>query len=113
MAKLDFNAAQHAPTSVDDRVPALYSTLSASQRVAVRERYVTLQEGRCLHCAHALASDPAPSVLAMKVNWHAFPGRAAGFLRHPVHLHHCHKTDLTIGAVHAYCNAVLWQHHGE
>jgi hypothetical protein len=28
-------------------------------------------------------------------------------------LHHCHQTGLTIGAVHAKCNAVLWQYHGE
>ena len=113
MAKIDFNAAHHEPTSSDDRVPALYSTLTAARRVVVRERYVELQEGKCLHCYTLLVEDPAPHVLAMKVNWHAFPGRAAGFLRHPVHLHHDHKTDLTIGAVHAYCNAVLWQFHGE
>lgn len=32
---------------------------------------------------------------------------------YPVHLHHDHKTGLTIGAVHAKCNAVLWQYYGE
>ena len=32
---------------------------------------------------------------------------------HPIHLHHDHDTDLTIGAVHAYCNAILWEYHNE
>jgi hypothetical protein len=36
-----------------------------------------------------------------------------GFLSNPVHLHHCHTTGLTIGAVHSRCNAILWQHHGQ
>jgi hypothetical protein len=35
------------------------------------------------------------------------------FLKYPVHLHHSHVTGLTIGAVHAYCNAVLWVYHDE
>lgn len=113
MARLNFDARRHVPTSSADRVPALYSKLSAARRIAVRERYVELQRGLCYHCGRHLPGPPAPHVLALKVNWHAFPGREAGFLKHPVHLHHCHKTDLTLGAVHAYCNAVLWQHHGE
>ena len=35
------------------------------------------------------------------------------FFKWPVHLHHSHDTGMTIGAVHARCNAVLWQYHGE
>jgi hypothetical protein len=35
------------------------------------------------------------------------------FFKYPVHLHHCHKTGLTLGAVHHYCNAYLWQYLGE
>jgi hypothetical protein len=34
-------------------------------------------------------------------------------LEDSVHLHHSHETGMTIGAVHARCNAVLWQYHGE
>jgi hypothetical protein len=30
-----------------------------------------------------------------------------------IHLQHCHKTNMTEGAVHAYCNAVLWQYEGK
>ena len=113
MAELNFDARRHAPSSHYDRVPAEYSKLTPAGRIAVRERYVALQAGKCWHCQHDLDNHPAPYVLAYKINWHAFPGRERGFLKHPVHLHHDHTTDLTIGAVHAYCNAVLWQHHGE
>lgn len=113
MAVLNFDARKHEPKSSEDRIPALYSKLGAARRVVVRERYVELQHGRCHHCAMPLDGPPSPEVQAKKINWHAFPGHEAGFLRYPVHLHHDHETDLTIGAVHAYCNAVLWQHHGE
>jgi len=36
-----------------------------------------------------------------------------GFFGYPIHLHHSHDTGMTIGAVHAHCNAVLWQYEGE
>jgi len=113
MALLNFDARRYEPKSSDERIPAYYSELSAARRMAVRERYVEVQHGRCYHCAMPLDGQPAPAVLAKKINWNAFPGREAGFLKHPIHLHHDHDTDLTLGAVHAYCNAVLWQHHGE
>jgi len=64
----------------------------------------------CYYCKHALAAPPPPAVAALPISWRSFP---ADFLRSPIHLHHCHRTDLTIGAVHALCNAVLWQYHGE
>ena len=35
------------------------------------------------------------------------------FFKYPVHLHHSHDTGKTIGAVHAYCNAVLWEYYGQ
>ncbi len=113
MALLNFDAHQHEPESSDDCIPALYSKLRAARRMAVRERYVEVQTGLCYHCTMPLDGQPSLEVLAKKINWNAFPGREAGFLRHPVHLHHDHRTDLTLGAVHAYCNAVLWQHHGK
>ncbi len=113
VALLNFDARKHEPTSSEDRIPAYYPRLSAARRHAVRERYVEEQSGRCWHCCGPLADPPPLSVLLFKVNWNAFPGREDGFLRHPVHLHHDHDTGMTIGAVHAYCNAVLWQYHGE
>ena len=34
------------------------------------------------------------------------------FFDHSIHLHHDHDTGMTIGAVHAHCNAVLWEYEG-
>lgn len=113
MAPLNYDARAHKPTSHDVTLPAPYSQLSTAQRRAAREQYVVLQKGACLYCKSSLEGQPPAHVLAMKINWHAFPGKDRGFLRYPVHLHHDHGTDLTLGAVHAYCNAVLWQHHKE
>jgi hypothetical protein len=45
-----------------------------------------------------------------KINARLFP---PNFFNWPVHLHHCHVTGLTIGAIHCHCNAVLWQYHGQ
>lgn len=110
MAKLGFNAAHHAPKASADAIPAHYSKLGSARRRAVRERYVELQGGLCYHCKHDLDGPPSPGVRALPLREASFP---AHFFDHPVHLHHCHKSDLTIGAVHARCNAVLWQYHGE
>jgi hypothetical protein len=93
-------------------LPALYDKLSAGQRAIVRATYAREQDGACCHCAHPLDGPPVPAAAARVVDWSQFPGKRT-FLRHPVHLRHDHRTGLTIGAVHAYCNAVLWQYHGE
>ena len=34
------------------------------------------------------------------------------FLQYPIHLQHNHDTGMTEGAVHNYCNAVMWQYEG-
>ena len=60
--------------------------------------------------ATALAGDPADQVKAKPVDLSLFP---QAFFKYPVHLHHDHETGLTLGAVHSYCNAVLWQYLGE
>jgi hypothetical protein len=49
-------------------------------------------------------------VMSKKINVDLFP---PNFFKWPVHLHHDHRTGMTIGAVHCRCNAVLWQYHGE
>lgn len=91
-------------------LPAAYDALSASQRAIAREMYVEQQAGLCFYCKEPLDRDcPIPMP---PIDWSRFPG-ARGFLKHPVHLHHDHDTGLTLGAVHALCNAVLWQYHGE
>ena len=77
---------------------------------AVREEYIKRQKGRCIYCRNQLVVKPPPDVLAKKINWDLFP---PNFRKHPVHLQHDHITGMTEGAVHMYCNAVLWQHEGK
>ena len=93
-----------------DITPQYYSLLSWQDRRALREAYIKKQGGNCYFCNEPLEKDPSIEVLKKKVNKDLFPDT---FFKFPVHLHHCHETDLTIGAVHNYCNAVLWHYHGE
>ena len=90
-------------------LPVMYGGLEWQDRRAVREQYVCEQGGNCMHCNALLASDPPKSITSKRIDWKLFPPL---FLKYPVHLQHSHKTGLTEGAVHAYCNAVLWQYHG-
>lgn len=93
-------------------LPVDYRPLSQWERRNVRLRYIDLQDGLCHHCGGSLEVNPPPNITGKHIDWRRFPG-GINFLRHPIHLHHNHKTGMTIGAVHAYCNAVLWQYHGE
>jgi hypothetical protein len=69
-----------------------------------------MQEDVCPVCKHMLGKDPPAFFSSQRINWRLFP---PNFLKYPVHLHHSHKTGMTIAAVHAYCNAWLWQYKGE
>jgi len=91
-------------------LPANYRKLTWQQRRAVRNEYVKRQDGLCSHCKHPLLESPPANIMRLKVNKKLFP---TNFFAWPIHLHHDHETGMTIGAVHCYCNAVLWQHHGE
>jgi hypothetical protein len=91
-------------------LPVNYSNTPPQERRAVREEYIKIQEGNCYHCGAPLKDSPTRKVSNLYVNKRLFP---EGFFNHPTHLHHSHDTGMTIGAVHAYCNAVLWQYHGE
>lgn len=91
-------------------LPARYDRLTPSQRKKAREIYTARQGGVCTHCNRPLNGPPSRQIRLAKINWSLFP---LGFLKHPVHLHHDHRTGMTIGAVHSRCNAVLWQFHGE
>lgn len=91
-------------------LPVEYARLKPDEKRLVREQYVQEQGGKCWYCK-SLLSEPVPMSIKSKcINWRLFPD---GFLVHPIHLHHSHLTGLTIGAVHSYCNAVLWQYEGE
>ena len=91
-------------------LPIDYNATHWSIRKKVREEYVRRQKGKCYHCDKSLKADPAKDTLSLRVDETLFPPH---FFKWPVHLHHDHVTGMTIGAVHAYCNAVLWQYHGE
>lgn len=88
-------------------LPVDYTKLTWQERREVREQYIKQQEGLCYHCKTPLKQEPE---MDLPIDLELFPD---GFLTHPVHLHHHHITNATLGAVHAYCNAVLWQYHGE
>lgn len=88
-------------------LPVNYEEINQNTRRLVREQYVQEQGGLCHYCNTALSVRPE---IDKKINLSLFP---PNFLKYPIHLHHCHYTGMTIGAVHAYCNAVLWQYEGE
>lgn len=90
--------------------PVNYNRLTQPERAKVRQQYVTEQNGLCHHCGGDLSKQPPEEIEKRPINWKLFP---PNFLRWPVHLHHSHDSGMTIGAVHARCNAVLWQYHGE
>lgn len=91
-------------------LPVNYAKLTGYERRQVREQYITEQNGLCYFCNHDLNREPAEQVLNKQINWNLFP---TGFLKYPVHLQHDHHTLMTEGAVHAYCNAVMWQYYGK
>ena len=91
-------------------LPVNYNKLDWKKRRAVRNAYADIQGGRCHHCKCPLNALPAQEVLEKWVDTSLFP---ENFFKNPVHLHHNHDTGMTIGTVHARCNAVLWQYFGE
>lgn len=88
-------------------LPVDYTKLSQAERRRVREQYITEQNGKCIYCGSDIFKEPRKE---KKINKSLFP---INFFDYKVHLHHCHITGMTKGAVHSYCNAVLWQYHGE
>lgn len=87
-----------------------YGKLTQPERAKLRGQYVKAQGGRCHHCGSPLSGRPNAVIEAKLVDRSLFPPK---FFTWPIHLHHSRKTGMTIGAVHAHCNAVLWQYHGE
>ena len=91
-------------------LPVNYEKTHYTKRRAIREEYVRVQDGNCYHCKAPLDGDPEQKIMEMTVKPRLYPD---GFFKNPVHLHHDHNTGMTLGAVHAHCNAVLWEYHGE
>ncbi len=92
------------------QLPINYETCNWVVRKQARDQYCEDQGGMCWYCGSCLLELPARHIQGRSVNKKLFP---KSMFDYPIHLHHCHKTGMTIGAVHAKCNAVLWQHHGE
>jgi hypothetical protein len=88
-------------------LPQNYNALTPFQRRKVREEYIRIQNGKCMYCKKPLNISPKQD---KEINWDLFP---PNFLKYPIHLQHNHNTGLTEGAVHAYCNAVMWQYEGK
>lgn len=91
-------------------LPINYNFASAKSKKAAREQYVIEQNNICCFCKGSLSDKAPQEVRNKKIDFRLFPPH---FLKYPIHLHHDHNTGMTIGAVHCYCNAVLWQYHGE
>lgn len=90
-------------------LPIDYTELEWWERKEVREQYVREQQNMCYYCDERLDQEAPEYIRDKKVDWDLFP---KGFLDYPIHLQHCHKTGMTEGAVHNYCNAVMWCEEG-
>jgi len=91
------------------KLPVMYDKLSQSERSKVRLQYMIQQNFKCWYCHGNLDENPPKRITDNKIDLKLFP---KGFLDNPIHLQHDHDTGLTEGAVHARCNAVLWQYFG-
>lgn len=92
------------------KLPVDYNSLRWEEKREVRNEYINRQKGKCQYCGEPLINESRADILSRKINSNLFPKR---FFDYPIHLHHSHDTGLTIGAVHAHCNAFLWQYLGE
>ena len=92
------------------KLPINYNKSHWTTRKLAREEYIRIQNGNCYHCGNPLTEYPTQDILDKRINKTLFP---PNFFKYQIHLHHCHKTGMTIGVVHSKCNAVLWQYCGE
>jgi hypothetical protein len=91
-------------------LPINYDETHWTIRREAREQYIEEQDGLCWYCKTKLTGAPSEEVQKKFIDKSIFPEE---MFNYPVHLHHDRTTGYTIGAVHAKCNAVLWQYHGE
>lgn len=94
------------------KLPVDYDDLTYPERRDVREEYIRIQNEKCWHCGTSLYWQPHEGIRNEPIDWALFPG-GKFFLENPIHLHHSHETGMTEGAVHAFCNAYLWQYEGQ
>jgi len=91
-------------------LPVDYNKIDYKQRKKVRQKYIEIQNNKCYYCNNSLDDLPSENIRSYPITKSLFP---KNFFKYPVHLHHDHLTGLTIGAVHNYCNAVLWEYYNE
>jgi len=91
-------------------LPTDYIKLNGKKRKEVREEYVERQNNKCMFCNEPLDKSPPSKITNRWIDWTLFP---KGFLINKIHLQHNHYTGMTEGAVHAFCNAYLWQYEGK
>jgi hypothetical protein len=92
------------------KLPIDYGEVHWTVRKKARLQYIDEQGGDCYHCGNLLTQPPPNAVTDLPVDEGLYP---KNFFDSPIHLHHSHDTGLTIGAVHCYCNAVLWEYQDE
>ena len=92
------------------KLPIDYTKLDWRKRKEVREQYVKEQNNNCAYCGCSLSDEAPKRITDKKINLGLFP---PNFLKHPIHLQHNHSTGMTEGAVHNYCNAVMWQYENK
>lgn len=97
------------PDIVASITPRVYGTLLPREKIELREQYAFHQGDRCCFCGGYFCNPPIAGVADIPIDKWRFP---PGFFDSYMHLHHDHDTGLTLGAVHAQCNAVLWQYLG-
>ena len=90
-------------------LPTNYRNLEWQERRAVREQYAEEQNNECFWCGSDLNGEVDVDLLDIPVDWSLFPG-GEEFLKYPVHLQHDHSTNMTEGAVHSLCNAIMWNY---
>ena len=92
------------------KLPVNYHSVHWTERKKIREQYIEEQKNLCFYCKEDLYQQPPITILEKKIDWDLFP---EGFLKYPIHLQHDHVSGMTEGAIHAYCNAVMWQYEGK
>ena len=90
------------------KLPVDYTKLEFPERRIVREQYIQEQKGLCFYCKESLETNAPERITSKEIEWSLFPDN---FLKYPIHLQHNHVTNMTEGAVHNYCNAVMWQYN--
>lgn len=91
-------------------LPVNYNKLHWTERRMVRLQYIEEQNNKCYYCGEDLNQKPPKHITDKPINWKLFPDN---FLQYPIHLQHNHNTGMTEGAVHSYCNAVMWQYESK